>query len=320
MAGANLPAKKYKKTSPTVTRLSFEFDGGSTQFVDIGKALSAINRKFYRAGVYYYVNSVEIYNNETGVVDLHTLPDNWITKNAWNRGFKIFQKMNNMADFPVGKYHDFKVYMSNLHRTTGSARPSLHSINGGSVAIISDDWDYSQFTSADSNGNTTLDADGNIVLQQNADEFFAHMLGPHIDGGEVGHHESIGLIKSYAETRAQPESDATPETDVAAIIDPLMNLFDFSSEEQINDIIENLREDNVNTPYDQSYYIGEGANNMQHVARLGTEVGVGRVARASGFCAPFGLICVDPFGVSTAFRLVLNLAVGTYHGVYAERA
>ena len=310
MAGANLPAKKYKKTSPTVTRLSFEFDGASTQFIDVAKALSALNRKFYRQGVYYYVNSIEVYNNETGVVDLHTLPDNWITKNAWNRGFNIFQQMNNMADFPRPKYHDFKVYMSDLHRTTGSKGPALHNINAAHYNIISDDWDYSQFTSADDN------LDG----VQDADEFFAHMLGPHVSGGAPGHHLSIGLIKSYAETRAQPESDATPETDVNAVTDPLMNLFDFSSEEQINDIVENLREDNVNTPYDQSYYIGEGANHMQHVARIGTEVGVGRVGRASGFCAPFGLICVDPSGLNTAFRVVLNLAVGTYHGVYAERA
>jgi hypothetical protein len=50
MAGANLPAKKYKKTSPTVTRLSFEFDGASTQFIDVAAALSAVNRKFYRDG------------------------------------------------------------------------------------------------------------------------------------------------------------------------------------------------------------------------------------------------------------------------------
>ena len=95
MAGANLPAKKYKKTSPTQTRLSFEFSGDSGQdYIDIAKALSIINRKFYRQGVYYYVNSIEVYNNEQGVVDLYTLPDNWVTKNAWNRGFQVFQKMN----------------------------------------------------------------------------------------------------------------------------------------------------------------------------------------------------------------------------------
>jgi hypothetical protein len=312
MAGANLPAKKYKKTSPTATRLSFEFDGGSTQFVDIGLALSAINRKFARAGVYYYVNSVEIYNNETGVVDLHTLPDTWVTKNAWNRGFQIFQKMNAMTDAPLTsglrpKYHDFKVYMSERHKNAGSSLPSMHGINAASATITADEWVYSQFVSADD------DQDGIA----NADEFNVHMIGPHV--GTSNNWESIGLIKSYAETRMIPPN-TSPNADMVDITDPLMNLFDFSSEEQLNDIAENLLTDNDRTPYDINQYVGESGNHMQHVARIGTEVGVGRVGRASGFCAPFGLICVDPHGVGTAFRLVLNLAVGTYHGVYAERA
>ena len=315
MAGANLPAKKYKKTSPTATRLSFEFDGGSTQFVDIGMALSAINRKFARAGVYYYVNSVEIYNNETGVVDLHTLPDTWVTKNSWNRAFQIFQKMNAMTDAPLSgglrpKYHDFKVYMSERHKMTGSTPPFLHGINAAASPINPDEWAYSQFVSADDN------QDGNA----DADEFTCHMIGPHLaQPGSIGAWDSIGLIKSYAETRMIPPNNS-PNADMVDITDPLMNLFDFSSEEQLNDIAQNLLEDNDRTPYDINQYVGESGNHMQHVARIGTEQGIGRVGRASGFCAPFGLICVDPHGVESAFRLVLNLAVGTYHGVYAERA
>jgi len=319
MAGANLPAKKYKKTSPTVTRLSFEFDGGSTQFIDIAMALSAINRKFYRQGVYYYVNSVEIYNDETGVVDLHTVPDNWITKNAHQRGFQIFQKMNSMAAPPIAairpKYHDFKVYMNNLHRTTGSAPPALHTINGAiGQAQLSDDWVYSQFVSADSDGD--LNAAG-TALNQEADNFYAHLIGPH--SGTSDNWESISLIKSYAETRGTVNSETPADANVD-ITDPLLNLFDFSSEEQINDIVHNLLEDNDQPPYNYNQYVGETTSSLQHVARIGTEVGVGRVGRASGFCAPFGLICVDPHGVETAFRVVLNLAQGTYHGVYAERA
>ena len=310
MAGANLPAKKYKKTNPTQLRLSFEFDGGSTQFIDIAQALSTINRKFYRQGVYYYVNSVEIYNNETGVVDLLTLPDTWVTKNAWNRGFNMFQKMNALApDVPRPKYHDFKVYMSDLHRTTGSTEPRLHDINGASAAggMTPDDWTYSQFTSADDDGDST----------QEADNFYAHMLGDHI--GASGNWLSIGLIRSYGDSRALPQSN-DPVLPAEISTDPLNNLFDMSSEDMMNDIIERLDADNDGTPYESAVYIGDSANQMQHVARIGTEVGVGRVGRASGFCAPFGLICVDPHGVSTAFRVVLNLAQGTYHGVYAERA
>ncbi|MGA0380472.1 MAG: hypothetical protein ACO3NJ_06695 [Candidatus Poseidoniaceae archaeon] len=315
MAGANLPAKKYKKTSPTVTRLSFEFDGGSTQFIDIAMALSAINRKFYRQGVYYYVNSVEIYNNETGVVDLHTVPDNWVTKNAWNRGFKLFQKMNALAGSPLtsgqrGAYHDFKVYMNSDHVTTGSTPPNLYTINGlptSAQTYNPDDWDYSQFVSADDDQDAIA----------NADEFFVHMLGTH--NGLPDNWTSVGLIKSYAESRSTVP-DESPTASAQAITDPLVNVFDFSSEEQMNDIVENLQYTNDSPPYDRDTYVGELDKSMQHVARIGTEVGVGRVGRASGFCAPFGLICVDPHGVSTAFRVVLNLAQGTYHGVYAERA
>lgn len=312
MAGANLPAKKYTKTSPTITRLSFEFDGGSTQFIDIAMALSAVNRKFYRQGVYYYVNSIEIYNNETGVVDLHTVPDNWITKNAWNRGFRIFQKMNNLVGPPLGaikpKYHDFKVFMNDLHRTTGSTLPALHTINGnpGQSQLV-DDWVYSQFVSADDDGDAV----------QEADNFYGHIIGPH--SGLPTNWDSIGLIKSYGETRGTVNAE-TPDDANVDITDPLLNLFDASSEEQVNDIAFNLLEDNDNPPYNFNQYVGEAATSLQHVARVGTEVGVGRVGRASGFCAPFGLICVDPHGVSTAFRVVLNLAQGTYHGVYAERA
>ena len=319
MAGANLPAKKYKKTSPTVTRLSFEFDGSGTEFIDIAQALSAINRKFYRQGVYYYVNSVEIYNNETGVVDLHTLPDTWVTKNSHSRGFQLFQKMNAMSDGPVSsvgrpKYHDFKVFMDQRHAAQGaSTPPSLHTINAGSSAITSDDWVYSQFVSADDDGDTS----------QEADNFTVHIAGGHV--GSSDDWTSVGLIRSYGESRRTVQPTNAPGSasnipDQSVSADPMMNIFDFSSEEQMNDIVDNLTTDNDAPPYDFNVYVGETNTNLQHVARVGTEIGVGRVGRAAGFCAPFGLICVDPSGVETAFRVVLNLAVGTYHGVYAERA
>ena len=320
MAGANLPAKKYKKTSPTQTRLIFEFDGGSTQYIDIARALSSINRKFYRQGVYYYVNSVEVYNNETGVIDLHVCPDNWITKNAHQRGFQLYQKMNSMIDPPLTsgvfrpRYHDFKVYMDQRHRDTGSANVSLHGINGTSTeeTTTPDDWDYSIFCSADDDGDS----------QSESDNFNVHILGGHV--GAPGNYQSVGLIKSYGETRFTVPIDS-PNDDNTSTSDPLIQVFDFSSEDQMNDLIDNLQSENDDPPYNYDLYVGEGNDNdpnhnqMAHVARIGTEVGVGRVGRASGFCAPFGLVCVDPSGVSTAFSVVLNLAQGTYHGVYAER-
>lgn len=312
MAGANLPAKMYKKTSPTQLRLSFEFAGNTTQFIDIAKALSIINRKFYRQGVYYYVNSVELYNNEDAHVDLHVLPDTWVTKNAWNRGFNAFQKMNSMVDgiTNIGrpKYHDFKVYMSELHMTTGSANPALHGINSTSAGMAADEWAYSQFISADDDGDAV----------QQADNFYVHMLGPH--AGAATNWDSVGLIISYRDTRSYPDPTGEPVLLSTSSDDPITNVFDFSSEEQMNDIITQLDQDNDETPYDSNALVGQSVNNMQHVSRLVTTTSIGRVAKDAGFCAPFGLICVDPQDTATAFRLVLNLAPGTYHGVYAERA
>jgi hypothetical protein len=312
MARANLPAKKYKKSNPTQIRLSFEARGSGTEFIDIAKALSAVNRKFYRQGVYYHVNSIEIYNNETGVIDIHTLPDTWVTKNAWNRGFQLFQKMNALTDPPLSgglrpKYHDFKVFMNSRHFQGGSLQPSLHDINNSATEVDNDEWLYSRFVSADDDGDST----------QEADDFYVHMLGQH--AGTNGNWESVGLIKSYAESRRTVPSTDQQDNNVTEY-DPLLNVFDMSSEEQMNDIIQNLNTDNDAPPYNQNNYVGETTSSLQHVARIGTEQGVGRIGRAAGFCAPFGLICIDPFGVSSDYRVVLNLAPGTYHGVYAERA
>lgn len=311
MAGANLPAKKYSKKSPTVTRLSFECTGGQVAYIDIAQALSAVNRRFYRQGVYYYVNSVEIYNNETGVVDLLTLPDTWVTKNAHQRGFKLFQKMNALVDPVSGvgrpKYHDFKVRMDAAHATSGNTLPEMYGATAGTVTLTTDDWEYSKFTSADDDQDAVA----------NADEFFVHMVGDH-DGAPTNW-TSVGLIKSYGDSRSTVQAESPEDFNIQSD-DPLINVFDFSSEEQMNDIIDNLLVDNDNPPYDFNEYVGEQSTHLQHVARIGTEVGVGRVGRAAGFCVPFGLLMSDASAITTAYRVVLNLAVGTYHGVYAERA
>jgi len=315
MARTNMPSKANKKKNPTITRLSFECPaGGATQFIDIGLALSAVNRKFFRAGLYYYVNSIEVYNDEQGVVDLLTAPDNWVTRNAHSRGEAMFDKMNEMVEYPISsmglpKYHDFKVYLSDLHRTTGSLSPSLHGVNAAAAIHAPDEWLYSQYISADDDGDPV----------QQADNFYCHLIGPH--NGTPTNWVSVGLIKSYAETRQFPQVEEPNVNAAELAADPLTNLFDFSSEEQLNDIMTALAETNDATPYNADYYTGESTSAMQHVARIGTEVGLGRVGRASGFCVPYGLICIDPHtGTDSSFRVVINLAVGNYKGVYAERA
>ena len=168
----NFAAKKYNKGTPANIRLSFEFTGDATQFIDIAKALSIINRKMVRQGHYFYVNSVELYNNEDTFVDIHTIPDNWVTRSAYRRGKATFEQMNELAMTKVNgitpKYHDFKVYMSDRHRTTGSADPSLYNINSASAVLSADDWVYSQLVSADSDGDISNPGTGSAASGQRA--------------------------------------------------------------------------------------------------------------------------------------------------------
>ena len=306
----NLPAKKYSHTNPTELRLSFEFDGNSTQFIDLARSLSAINRKFVSQQAYFYVSKVEIYNNEDAFVDLHTVPDTWVTKNAYKRGRAMFEKMNSLLDPAVSgiaaaPYYDFKVYMSDRHRTTGSSDPVTYDINSSPNPEVPDEWDYSQLVSADDDGDST----------QQADNFYLHILGGH--NGSAANWSSVGLIKSYGESRTTVSTFGGSEA-ALDITDPIMNLMDNSSEEQLNDIATRLQQDNDVPPYDADVYVGENLGMVQQ-ARLVTTTTLGRTATAPGFCAPLGLICVDPQNTATAFRLVITLAPGTYHGCYAER-
>lgn len=305
----NYPAKKYKKGTAAQLRLSFEFTGNTTQYIDIARALSIINRKMYRQGCYYYVNKVELYNNEDAFVDIHTIPDTWMTRAAYRRAKGVWDNMNQVAmqrsgDI-AGKYYDFKVFMSDRHRSTGSANPALHDINSAAVGLTPDDWDYSNFVTADD------DQDGNA----NADEFVMHMIGAH--NGNPDNWVSVGVIKSYQDTRARVNVQPILDGDINT--DPLLHLFDYSSEEQLNDIIDNLSSENDEPPYNADVMVGELPQHHQHVGRLVTTATLGRKDAISGFCAPLGLIMVDPQSTASAYRIVIELAEGTYGGTYAER-
>ncbi|QSX73079.1 capsid protein [Delphin virus 3] len=308
---SNLPAKKYKKTNPTITRLCFESTGNATKYIDIARALSILNRKAYRQGVYYYVNSVELYNNSDGAIDLYTAPDTYVTKNAWNMAFRMHQKMNAQVETPRPKYHDFKVKLDNLHTDNLTLDPDVYtkSNSGSSVStsLAPDEWAFSKLT--------TLKSDGG-----DADQFLVHLVGPH--QGSEGSWTSLGIIKSYMHSRSYPDPSGEPVVHSASHSDPLLSMFEASSDDALEDIRQTLDDDNDQTPYDANKMLGSDNTNLTHVGRISTTITTGRTAKISGFCAPFGLIMVDPLNLASDddWTIVINLAVGTYNGVYAERA
>jgi len=355
--GANLPAKKYKKGTPAVTRLSFELDGGNQMYISIAAALSAVNRRMYRQGLYYYVQSCELHNAESAVLDIYTAPDNWVTRAAWKRGFEKFILMQTNAledvEMRVGAYNDFKVGLDkkmmelcyNMSKGTTSGqndaqnpdnslfnlvdtvllKPALYNGGDGSPSSVNAtkfrldiDDKLSEFVSKQDVGSNE---EPTTPLQ-----FFSHLVGPHLDTAIVGQGtvtgssgglSSVGLIKSYRNTRNTVVEDITVD-EVQVADDPLAKMFESGSENVTEDIVEELAETDT-PPYNLTVYPGEHDNHLAHVMRLATDnTDVGRITHGGGFCVPCGLIKISSSATTDA-RLVLNLAVGTYHGVYAER-
>lgn len=316
MAGANLPAKKYKKTTPTQLRLVFQMPAGTTGgFIDIAAALSAVNRRFYRQGVYYYVNSFEVQNLQDGYVDLKIAPDTWMTQQSWKRAFSTFQKMNAQVDTPRPKYHDFKVFLDSTHRASIHGGGSnfmpvgVGSVGAGTSGYGQDEWDYSQFVSSQ---DRTPESDV-------PNQFNMHVIGDHVGTGPSSY-DSIGMIYSYQNSRSLPSASGEPELPSINDDDPLTLLMQSSEVHSLEEIAEHLDSMNDTTPYNRDFYVGSGDNHLVPLRRLQTGgTSTGRTHEISGACVPFGLIRVDSSGYDAAWRLIINVASGTYNGVYAER-
>lgn len=315
---SNLPAKRFSAGERTERTLRYVWDagsGGNDVYIDIAKDLSAVNRRAYRQGLYYYVASAYFVNGSDCHVQVNTVPDTWMTKVAWTRAFRLWSKMNRMAqEGSIGsvypKYHDFKTQMSNGVTLLNSSSADI----SGPVSYVADEWVISKFVSADP-GNTD---------PQTVDTFVTHMLGPTVAGGGAPDvHASIGLLRSAQDTWPSQIAAGEPELDADFDTDPLANLFDAG--DSFDDIRLNLDQDNDLTPYDANSWTGGTSVLETSIAATGrTSAGGGALAGLGGFAVPLGLlqIATDDFGAGSSVglvELVLELMPGTYHGVHAER-
>jgi hypothetical protein len=301
--------------------------GERSHFLDIAANLSKLNRRLYRQGKVYRIQSISITsrNSVNGLVSFSTASDSWVVRNAWNRGFEFYELMNKkVLDMPgqskrKGRWHDYKVYLTEDHRSSAAAYKPGARDNGNNLAL-NGEWIYSKYQSPDG-------ASGN-------DEYTAHLLGDHTaGGGGDDSYASISLVKSYAESRGTVAN--TPSLDNDGDDDPLLNLFDYGTE--IDEIAANLDDDNDLPPYGWSataanqgdYYPGSNGNVPKPIVRR--LAGVGQQGGNSaptvmlpGFDAMCGLIEIETQSQNAAgenvpdtFDVIIELAPGGYKGVAA---
>ncbi len=274
-----------------------------------------MNRKFYRQGVYYYVDSFEVENQEEGYVEVKIAPDTWMTRNAHRRGKMAFIQNYELVDTAIPKYHDFKVFLDSTQwnlamngNSKSNLKPSLYGGIGNESLLSQDDWNYSKLVSLE-------DTEQNAQAPK---QMLMHLVGNH--QGTAPFYNSIGLIHSYHKSRPIPDPTGTPLLPSGHQDDPIHNLFDGQHDDVAQALATNLDTDNDETPYNSDYYTGESDNGLTVLRRLSTgdQMGGDRTDIVKGACIPFGLIRIDNT-YTTSWRFIVNVKKGTYHGVHAER-
>ena len=232
---ADMAAKKTraksKKVTPAVRHLRYELTNSSnagtetSHYIDLARDISAINRRLYRQGRVYHVRKVTFISkntpNQDNRISISTVPDSWVARNAWKRGFTMWNKQHDgvSKDSGVkrGKFADFKIHLSDDARTGTKLTP----LDNGGNALQLGEWNYTTLVTPD--GTTS------------ADPFELHMLGDHV--GSAGSRTSVGLVESYGGSRATVNA-LTPNLPSGTSDDPLLNMFDAGTHH--DEVIDNI--------------------------------------------------------------------------------
>ena len=278
-----------------ISRQRYLFDSPGTYYIDLFRSLSAQERKMFRQGQVAHVHGglIKDSNNES-VVRINVAPDTWVTRTAWRRGNRLWNKMLKEAreaapGLVKAKYTDYKVFLNTASATAYSELP----VDASGATIPSGEWNYSEYHSEDIDW-----ADPNLLTDPNrqADTFNVHIVGEH--SGVPTNWTRIGLIRSWIDSRAQPDDHPQGNLPATIATDPLVNLFDEA--DATDEIMAMLRTDNDEPPYDEDTHFGidpavsavSQGGLLQRVAMAATQGGAGQIAAMNGFSAICGLVQV----------------------------
>ena len=187
---------------------------------DLSQMASILNRRFYRQGLNWAVAGIKISSDVTGSVDIAKLPNTWVMSNAWEKGFRAWQRMNNQAleenESVRPRFLDFKIYADKDHHDLGYGANLLPVSAGG--LYTAGEWEASKIVIP------------NTAATPGVNNFEFVATGPNYTGGAgASGLTQVSLIEGYANSRALPAiedpnvpddmadaSGATPENWIAA--------------------------------------------------------------------------------------------------------
>lgn len=302
------------KIEPAVRQLVYLVPDG-TSYIDIAKDLSKVNRRMYRQGMSYVVQDIQIgvspgmRATDIFQIVFSTIGNSWVAHNAWRKGFKTWQTMQNEymdgeGSRLKGKWADFKVYLDDSQASGTTLEPYA---SDGAV-YQAGEWIYSNFVYDDAGTSRSPTI---------------HMIGTSTDD------TAIGLIQAYGDARNYQSSEPSNRAEMATGF-----YAQFHGVGDIDDELgTDLRNDNDLPPYDSDDYPG-GADNADAAVmqRFGSVNATQSTVTLPGFVAQCGLIKIDTnevqldgtaatsvYEVTTASdtSVLITVAPGPYRGVLA---
>jgi hypothetical protein len=324
--------KRMSKIEPAVQTLTFALAlpaGNSNSFVDLSQVASLVNRRFYRQGINWAVAGFKILTNagDVGGITIQKLPNTWVMSNAWEKGFRSWQRMNDLAleesESIRPRFLDFKVYADADHHVAGTAANLLPITFVGPATP--GEWEMSKYVIPRTDSTTGVPADREVIA-----------TGASYSGAGASGFNAVSLIEGYASSRGLPNvldpnvpddaadaSGVAPQNWMAALFN--------EGTEQDESILEDMIAENNIAPYPfendgvnvDTMYPG-GANQLSglqiHDLSNVSSTTVGGTTRLKGGNFPCGLIKLSATNWSqvSTITLTIDLIPGNHRGYMCE--
>lgn len=309
------------KLQPAVTKMFFSVPLEDNSYIDISQCASIVNRRFYRQGLNWAVAGFRIHSaaSTTGQVTVFKIQDTWMASNAWQKGFALWNKMNEQVldEQPSikPKFHDFKIAMDTDHLAAGSPTfannliPFVQNSSATQTEYLKGEWTRSLIEMPNDAG--VPGATVGYAIKMHGDDTTS----------------SKALIQGYADSRSVP-TEPDPVTQGGADTGWMNNIFDVGDSHE--EIALNLQTIGESLPYHQMEYPGAGGNGSEpqvHAIGIlsGTTVGGQTMLEGGNFQCGLVKIVTDlvddpPEGQqkATAVDLELILVPGTHRGYLCE--
>jgi hypothetical protein len=171
-----------------------------TSYLDLSQIACLLNRRFYRQGINWAVSGMKIMSSQPASISVFKLPETWVMSNAWEKGFRVWQRLNNEAmsesESVRPRFLDFKVYADSEHHAAGFGANLLPVSLITGNPIIAGEWESSKLVIPKTDGTDDV----------NSREFLA--VGASYPGPSAATTlNAVSLIEGYAASRSLPAKE-----------------------------------------------------------------------------------------------------------------